>query len=123
MAHWNDNVFPYFFLRRIHPRVHMILVPKLGGSPRTYLNKIKTFGVRPESISMVSVDKGEIEAIVETIQPTGADWIVGLIVSGKSFFAISSEQPKANVGQKVGLSFKLEGLHGFDDKDQRIKCV
>ena len=86
-------------------------------------NKIKTFGVRPESISMVSVDKGEIEAIVETIQPTGADWIVGLIVSGKSFFAISSEQPKANVGQKVGLSFKLEGLHGFDDKDQRIKCV
>ena len=38
-------------------------------------------------------------------------------------FAISSEQPKANVGQKVGLSFKLEGLHGFDDKDQRIKYV
>ena len=80
-------------------------------------------GVRPESIRMVSVDKGEIEAIVETIQPTGADWIVGLIVSGKSVFAISSEQPKANVGQKVGLSFKLEGLHGFDDKDQRIKYV
>ena len=40
-----------------------------------------------------------------------------------SVFAISSEQPKANVGQKVGLSFKLEGLHGFDDKDQRIKYV
>ena len=86
-------------------------------------NKIKTFGVRPESISMVSVDKGEIEAIVETIQPTGADWIVGLIVSGKSVFAISSEQPTTNVGQKVGLSFKLGGLHVFDDKDQRIKYV
>tara|TARA_Y100001947_G_scaffold89451_1_gene76209 strand:- start:574 stop:1353 length:780 start_codon:yes stop_codon:yes gene_type:complete len=86
-------------------------------------NKIKTLGVRPESIRMVSADKGEIEAIVETIQPTGADWIVGLIVSGKSVFAISSEQPTANVGQKVGLSFKLEGLHVFDDKDQRIKYV
>jgi len=46
-----------------------------------------------------------------------------LIVSGKSIFAISSEQPTANVGQKVGLSFKLEGLHVFDDKDQRIKYV
>ena len=86
-------------------------------------NKIKTFGVRPESIRMVSADKGEIEAIVETIQPTGADWIVGLIVSGKSVFAISSEQPRSNVGQKVGLSFKLEGLHVFDDKDQRIKYL
>ena len=62
----------------------------------------------------------EIEAMVETIQPTGADWIVGLIVSGKSVFSISSEQPKANVGQKVGLSFKLEGLHVFDEKDQSI---
>ena len=72
---------------------------------------------------MVSVDKGEIEAIVETIQPTGADWIVELIVSGKSVFAISSEQPTTNVGQKVGLSFKLEGLYVFDDKDQRIKYV
>ena len=40
-----------------------------------------------------------------------------------SVFAISSEQPTANVGQKVGLSFKLEGLHVFDDKDQRIKYM
>ena len=86
-------------------------------------NNIKTVGIRPESIIMVSKDKGDIEAIVETIQPTGADWIVGLIVSGKSIFAISSEQPTKKIGQKVGLSFKLEGLHTFDDKDQRIKYV
>ena len=86
-------------------------------------NKIKTLGIRPESIRMVAVNEGEIEAIVETVQPTGADWIVGLIVSGKSIFAISSEQPKANVGQKVGLSFKLEGLHLFDEKDQSIKYI
>jgi len=48
---------------------------------------------------------------------------LGLIVSGISVFAISSEQPTANVCQKVGLSFKLEGLHVFDDKDQSIKYV
>ena len=86
-------------------------------------NKIKTLGIRPESIRMVAVNEGEIEAIVETVQPTGADWIVGLIVSGKSIFAISSEQPKGNVGQKVGLSFKLDGLHLFDEKDQSIKYI
>lgn len=83
-------------------------------------NKIKTFGVRPESISMVPSEKADIVAIVETIQPTGADWIVGLIVSGKSFFAISSEQPISDIGQKVGLSFKLDGIHAFDNSDQRV---
>ena len=50
-------------------------------------------------------------------------WFLIVFVSGKFVFAISSEQPTTNVGQKVGLSFKLEGLHGFDDKDQRIKYV
>ena len=84
-------------------------------------NKIKTLGVRPESICMVPKDKGDIEAIIETIQPTGADWIIGIIVSGKSFFAISSDQPIANVGQKIGLTFKLGGLHIFDENDQRIQ--
>ena len=86
-------------------------------------NNIKTLGVRLESIIMVTKDKGDIEAIVETIQPTGADWIVGLIVSGKSIFAIRSEQPTADVGQKVGFSFKLEGIHIFDDEDLRINDV
>ena len=72
---------------------------------------------------MVSVDEGEIEAIVETVQPTAADWIVELIISRKSVFLISSEPPKANIGQKVGLSFKLDGLHVFVEKDQSIKYV
>ena len=58
-----------------------------------------------------------------TPYPSSSAEVPNCYVQCFSVFAISSEQPKANVGQKVGLSFKLEGLHGFDDKDQRIKYV
>ena len=83
-------------------------------------NIVKTLGIRPESIKMVSKDKGDINGIIETIQPTGADWIVGLNVSGKSIFVISSDQPPGIEREKIGLSFKLDGLHVFDNKDQKI---
>ena len=58
-----------------------------------------------------------------TPYPSSSAEVPNCFVQCFSVFAISSEQPKANVGQKVGLSFKLEGLHGFDDNDQRIKYV
>ena len=58
-----------------------------------------------------------------TPYPSSSAEVPNCFVQCFSVFAISSEQPKANVGQKVGLSFKLEGLHVFDDKDQRIKYV
>ena len=58
-----------------------------------------------------------------TPYPSSSAEVPNCFVQCFSVFAISSEQPKANVGQKVGLSFKLEGLHGFDDKDQGIKYV
>ncbi len=58
-----------------------------------------------------------------TLYPSSSVEVPNCFVQCFSVFAISSEQPKANVGLKVGFSFKLESLHGFDDKDQRIKYV
>ena len=86
-------------------------------------NEVKTIGIRPESIRIVTDGEGEIDAVLETIQPTGADWIVELVVSGKSIFAISSDQPKSDIGQKVRLSFKLDELHVFDDQDLNLKLI
>jgi len=63
-----------------------------------------------------------LESTVTSL-PLSFEEVPNCFVQCFSVFAISSEQPKANVGQKVGLSFKLEGLHGFDDNDQRIKYV
>ena len=83
-------------------------------------NKVKNFGARPESIKMVQQNNGDINAKIETIQPTGADWIVGLNVSGKSIFVISSEQPVGKESDIIGIDFKVEGCHSFDSNDLRI---
>ena len=84
-------------------------------------NNVKTLGIRPESIKLTSKDNGDINGTIETIQPTGADWIVGLNISGKSIFAISSEQPPGNENDTIGLSFKLDGLHAFDRNDLKLE--
>ena len=83
-------------------------------------NNVKTLGIRPESIKLTSKDNGDINGKIETIQPTGADWIVGLNISGKSIFAISSDQPPGNENDTIGLSFKLDGLHAFDRNDHKL---
>ena len=84
-------------------------------------NNVKTLGIRPESIKLTSKDNGDINGKIETIQPTGADWIVGLNISGKSIFAISSDQPPGNENDTIGLSFKLDGLHAFDRSDLKLE--
>ena len=53
-----------------------------------------------------------------TPYPSSSAEVPNCFVQCFSVFAISSEQPKANVGQKVGLSFKLEG---YTDLMTRIK--
>ena len=75
-----------------------------------------------ESIKLTSKDNGDINGTIETIQPTGADWIVGLNILGKSIFAISSDQPPGNVNDVIGLSFKLDGLHTFDRNDLKLEA-
>ena len=85
-------------------------------------NNVKTLGIRPESIKLTSKDNGDINGTIETIQPTGADWIVGLNISGKSIFAISPDQPPGNEKDTIGLSFKLDGLHAFDRNDLKLEA-
>ena len=84
------------------------------------MNKVKNFGVRPEAIKLVQKNNGDIDATIETIQPTGADWIIGLNVSGKSMFLISSEPPIGKENDTIGITFKEEGCHSFDSNDLKI---
>ena len=57
---------------------------------------------------------------IETIQPTGADWIVGVNIFGKSIFLISSDPPIGKENDKIGIFFKPEGCHSFDNKNIKI---
>jgi iron(III) transport system ATP-binding protein len=83
-------------------------------------NQVKNFGIRPESMKMVQQNEGDINANIETIQPTGADWIVGINIFGKSIFLISSDPPIGKENDIIGISFKPEGCHSFDSNDLRI---
>jgi iron(III) transport system ATP-binding protein len=83
-------------------------------------NQVKNFGIRPESIKMVQQNEGDINANIETIQPTGADWIVGINILGKSIFLISSDPPIGKENDLIGIFFKPEGCHCFDSNDLRI---
>ena len=84
------------------------------------MNKVKNFGVRPEAIKLVQKNNGDINATIETLQPTGADWIIGLNVSGMSMFLISSEPPIGKENDTIGITFKEEGCHSFDGNDLTI---
>ena len=84
------------------------------------MNKVKNFGVRPEAIKLVQKNNGDIDATIETIQPTGADWIIGLNVSRKLMFLISSEPPIGKENDTIGITFKEEGCHSFDSNDLKI---
>ncbi len=84
-------------------------------------HNVDSIGVRPECCQIVDPNRGEINAVIDTIQPTGADWIVELNFSNKSFFANVSEQPIAGHGEEVGLKFKLDGLHAFSECGDVIK--
>ena len=97
------------------------LASRLLSKTKFNKNDVKTLGIRPESIKLTSKDNGDINGTIETIQPTGADWIVGLNISGKSIFAISSDQPPGNENDTIGLSFKLDGLHAFDRNDLKLE--
>jgi len=48
--------------------------------------------------------------------------MVGLNISGKSIFSISSDQPPVNKKDTIGLSFKLDGLHAIDLNDLKIEA-
>ena len=84
------------------------------------IDKVKNFGVRPEAIKLIQKNNGDIDATIETIQPTGADWIIGLNVSRKSMFLICSEPPIGKEYDTIGITFKEEGCHSFDSNDLKI---
>ena len=95
----------------------------LGNTRALPARAVETFGVRPEALRMAAPGAGTMEAVVDTIQPTGADWIIGLAVKGRPMFALSAEPPPAAVGETVGLTLKPDGVHAFDGEGRNLELV
>lgn len=86
-------------------------------------------GIRPEAIVVslmdtnTSMPKGafQTEALLESVLPTGGSWILQLSTGGQRIFAITSETPRFNAGDKVSIVIQKESFHMFDEAGNRIR--
>jgi len=85
----------------------------------------KTVGLRPEALKIIplpvtpSPDAWARQAIVETILPTGAEWIVRLKVDDSTVFALIVEEPHFRSRDRVVVTAESRQFHFFDGEGRR----
>jgi iron(III) transport system ATP-binding protein len=93
--------------------------------------KTGSIGIRPEDIQLVfpgsrasASDSIPTEwvsrARVETVLPTGSEWIVGMETGGIRFFASSRDEPCCLDRGEVDMLVPLKAIHLFDRGRSRI---
>jgi ABC-type sugar transport system ATPase subunit len=89
--------------------------PANGGSRKV------TLGVRPEHISLHRAERaGEkragvvVSAIVDVVEPTGAETMVGLRLAGRGIIARFEPDDAPEVGQKINVSIDMARACLFD---------
>lgn len=76
---------------------------------------VEAIGIRPEAVRLTGdMSATSLRARIDTIQPTGADWIVGLVCDDRQLFALAAEEPPVGIGDHVGIVLRPDGLHAFD---------
>lgn len=91
--------------------------------------KAHSAGIRPEAIVVSLMDTNtsmpegafQTEALLESVLPTGGSWILQLSTGGQRIFAITSETPRFNAGDKVCIVIQKENFHMFDEAGNRIR--
>lgn len=91
--------------------------------------KAHSAGIRPEAIVVSPMDTNtsmpegafQTEALLESVLPTGGSWILQLSTGGQRIFAITSETPRFNAGDKVRTVIQKESFHMFDEAGNRIR--
>ncbi len=86
----------------------------------------KTIGVRPEGIAVrragAPVPEGwwSHSAMVDTVLPTGSEWIVGLKLDGCPVFALSVEEVDYRPREEVTVGVEMRHFHLFDKEGRRL---
>lgn len=91
----------------------------------SYMNKDVTFGVRPEDIldDIPEDRRGKWEgstAVVEVIEPLGAEVILELSKGDHSFVARVDPHSKSRLNQEVGVYFDMMKMHLFDPETEKV---
>lgn len=91
----------------------------------SHLNKDVTFGIRPEDIAdeIPEDRRGKWEnfsAVVEVIEPLGAEIILELSKGEHSFVARVDPHSKSQLNQEVSVYFDMSKMHLFDPETGKV---
>ena len=88
--------------------------------------RARVVGVRPEAITLLPAGavppafSWSHAATVETVLPTGSEWIIGLRVGEASAFALAVDETVREPRQLITLVVELRRFHFFDGDSNRI---
>ncbi len=91
----------------------------------SYQDKDVTFGIRPENIAdaLPEGSPGHLEklnAMVEGIEPLGAEVILELMSGEQRFTARVDPQSKSRLNEQVDVYFDMRKMHLFDPETQQV---
>jgi multiple sugar transport system ATP-binding protein len=93
----------------------------------SYIGKSVIAGIRPEAVSLVGTDaqpgpqQAVIEAVVEVVEPTGADTLAVLNLGGQDFTVRLEPDISLDVGQRARFMIDLRKVVCFDaQSEERI---
>jgi multiple sugar transport system ATP-binding protein len=78
-----------------------------------------TLGIRPEHLSISATGPASLDAVVEVVEPTGADTHVVAIAFGQQVQAVFTERHAFAPGARVALCPRAEAIHLFDTASGR----
>jgi multiple sugar transport system ATP-binding protein len=91
----------------------------------SYKDKDVTLGIRPEDIAdaLPEDTKGQWEkfnAVVEGIEPLGAEIILEMVSGQQSFTARVAPDSKSRLSEEVEVYFNMRKIHLFDTETQKV---
>jgi multiple sugar transport system ATP-binding protein len=91
----------------------------------SYQDKDVTFGIRPEDIAdaLQEGSAGQLEklnAVVEGVEPLGAEIILELMSGEQRFTARVDPQSKSQLNEQVDVYFDMRKMHLFDPETQQV---
>ena len=78
-----------------------------------------TLGIRPEHLSISATGPASLDAVVEVVEPTGADTHVVAIAFGQQVQAVFTERHAFAPGARVALCPRAEAIHLCDTASGR----
>jgi len=91
--------------------------------PKTSLHQdAKTYGIRPEHVSVAAADKkANLIGVVEVVERLGSDTMFYLNYGSENPFVVRVPGiDQTQVGEKIGVLFQQENLHRFDQSGSAI---